>query len=146
MRRLIFVFTVSTRNGIMDNFLYSALVAHCVEGSRGAYRMVGHPSSVRRSSIRPSPVHTFDQLYLHSLQTDLNHFSSESEARSHQLSWSYVLLLKKPKYGFIISIICSVLIGSFWNLLIRWAWTKSWKNSIPCQIASFILELCPLDR
>ena len=35
------------------------------EGSRGAYRMIGCPSLVR----------TFDELYLHSLQANLNHFS-----------------------------------------------------------------------
>ena len=38
----------------------------CAKGSRGAYRMVSCPLSI----------HTFDQLYLHSPQADLNHFSS----------------------------------------------------------------------
>ena len=33
--------------------------------------MVGHPSSI----VRPSSVHTLDQLYLHSLQADLHNFS-----------------------------------------------------------------------
>ena len=40
-----------------------------------AYRMVGH---LHPSVFHLSSVSTFDQLYLHNLQTDLNHFSSKS--------------------------------------------------------------------
>ena len=43
------------------------------EGSRGTCRVEGHPSVVCLSSVS-----TFDQLHFHSLQSDLNPFSSNS--------------------------------------------------------------------
>ena len=48
-------------------------------------------------------------------------------------------------FDFVLSITCSVLVGSSLNLQIRWTWMKSWMSLKTGQIGSLILESRPLD-
>ena len=55
-------------------------------------------------------------------------------------------LWEKPIFDFISSITHSVLIGSSWNLQIKWTWMKSWTGSKTVQVKLSIIELHLLDR
>ena len=56
---------------------------------------------------------------------------------------TFLWLLKKPLFGFVISITPSVLIRCSWNLQIRCTWMKSWTSLKTGQIRSLVLEFIP---
>ena len=56
---------------------------------------------------------------------------------------TFLWLLKKPLFGFVISIAPSVLIRCSWNLQIRCTWMKSWTSLKTGQIRSLVLEFIP---
>ena len=91
----------------------------------------------------------FDRIFLKVAdKVDMDGISGEFETWPDWiicLSLMSPWLLKKPVFDFIFSINHSVLIGSSWNLQIRWTWMKPWINLKTVQVKLFILELHLLD-
>ena len=59
--------------------------------------------------------------------------------------FTHLLSLKKTPFECVISITCSVFVGTSWNLQIRWIWIKSRTSSKTDYKGSLIIELRILD-
>ena len=92
---------------------------------------------------------SFDQIFLKLAdKVDMDRISDKFKTWPDCIIYLRVTspwLLKKLIFDFIISITSSILIGSSWNLQIRWTWMKSCTKLKTVQIRLFILEFRPLD-